>query len=58
MSIPYRQTCARPTKSASRSPIIIAVAFVLARTVSGITDASAIRKPSVPLQSVIYHTLT
>ena len=48
MSIPYCPTYARPTKSASRSPIIIAVAFVLARTASGITDASAIRKPYMP----------
>src|SRR5919199_5695881 len=34
--------------SAMRSPIIIAVALVLARTQSGMMEASATRKPSMP----------
>ncbi len=36
-------------KSAQRSPIIMVVALVLARMQSGITDASATRRPSTPL---------
>src|SRR5262249_40607455 len=35
-------------KSATRSPIIMVVALVLARITSGITDASATRSPASP----------
>ena len=35
-------------KAARRSPIMIVVALVLARTVFGMIEASAIRRPSTP----------
>ena len=38
----------RKTNSATRSPIIIDVAFVFARMQSGMIEASATRKPSTP----------
>ena len=35
-------------KSATRTPIIMAVTLVLARTQSGMMEASTTRKPSIP----------
>ena len=36
------------TRSAARSPMIMAAVFVLAETIDGITDASATRSPRTP----------
>src|SRR5439155_13251052 len=57
-SASYAPTTTRPadtgegavarTRSAARSPMIIAAVFVFAETIDGITDASATRRPRTP----------
>jgi len=44
-------------KSAARSAIIMVVTLVLARTTSGITEASATRKPCTPRSRGNYNLL-
>src|SRR4029077_6512720 len=46
-STDYSYSCAR-IQSAARSPIIMQVRLVLARTIFGITEASTTRNPSMP----------